>query len=160
MNLQNTLIVSVAAVAVALAQTASNFPAVGADMSRLTAHVKTLSGNEFEGRAPATAGETKTVGYIASQFASIGVKPGGDPDGAGGKRWTQDVVLVESEIVGPVDATIRAGSRTHSLRQGEDIAIRSTLLPVDRVSVKDAPLIFGRSAGIRKIDLTIDNSMS
>ncbi|HEY6816336.1 MAG TPA: M28 family peptidase [Croceibacterium sp.] len=50
---------------------------------------RTLSLDEFEGRAPGTAGEEKTVAYLAEQFARAGLEPGN----AG--SWFQDVPLVE-----------------------------------------------------------------
>ena len=42
--------------------------------------VRMLATDEFEGRAPGTAGEDKTVEYIKAQFERIGLQPGGDPD--------------------------------------------------------------------------------
>src|SRR5882757_9302793 len=38
------------------------------DPQRLSQHVKVLSSNEFEGRGPNTAGETKSVEYLIEQF--------------------------------------------------------------------------------------------
>ncbi len=43
-------------------------------------HIRVLSSDEFEGRAPGTAGEEKSVAYIESQFVKLAVKPG-NPDG-------------------------------------------------------------------------------
>jgi Zn-dependent M28 family amino/carboxypeptidase len=116
--------------------------ATSIDAARVTAHVKTLASDEFEGRAPGTPGEKKTVDYIIRQFTAAGVKPGGDPDGANGVRWTQDVPLAQSEIASPVAVTFRTGGQPRSLRQGEDIAIRATSLPVSDVSIRNAPLVF------------------
>ena len=39
--------------------------------------VKVLASDEFEGRAPGTPGEEKTVRWMADQFRSIGLEPGG-----------------------------------------------------------------------------------
>ncbi len=50
------------------------------DAQAVLAHTKTLSSDEFEGRAPGTRGEDLTVAYIAEQFKKAGVKPG-NPDG-------------------------------------------------------------------------------
>ena len=47
----------------------------------LMAHTKALSDDSLEGRAPATPGEDKTVAYLQSQFAAMGLK-GGMPDGS------------------------------------------------------------------------------
>src|SRR6266566_4368842 len=54
----------------------------------LLAHIKALSSDEFEGRAPGTKGEDLSVKYISDQFRSIGLKPG-NPDGS----YTQEVPL-------------------------------------------------------------------
>jgi Zn-dependent M28 family amino/carboxypeptidase len=41
---------------------------------------KVLSSDEFEGRAPGSTGEEKTVSYLIDQFKKIGLEPG-NPDG-------------------------------------------------------------------------------
>jgi Zn-dependent M28 family amino/carboxypeptidase len=48
-----------------------------------------LGGDDFEGRAPATAGEEKTIEYLTGEFQALGLEPG-SPDGT----WLQDVPLV------------------------------------------------------------------
>lgn len=50
---------------------------------------RTLSLDEFEGRAPGTPGEEKTVAYLAEQFERAGLQPGNHGS------WFQDVPLVE-----------------------------------------------------------------
>lgn len=50
---------------------------------------KVLSSDAFEGRFPGTAGETKTVDYLAKKFAEAGLQPGNKGS------WFQDVPLVE-----------------------------------------------------------------
>lgn len=49
----------------------------GEDLLR---HIKVLSSDEFEGRAPGTHGEELTVRYLTEQFQRLGLKPG-NPDG-------------------------------------------------------------------------------
>jgi Zn-dependent M28 family amino/carboxypeptidase len=127
----------------------------GVDPARMTEHIKVLASDDFEGRGPATPGEEKTVNYIVKQLQAIGVHPGGAPDGKGGRAWTQDVPLAQAEAAGPVSVSIRAGETGRTLRQGDDIAIRATHLPTERVSVTNAPLVFvgfGVSAPERKWD--------
>ena len=70
------------------------------------------------------------------------MQPGGDPDGYGARRWTQDVPLAQSDIQGPVTASITSGDGTRSLRQVEDVALRATFLATNHVSIKSAPLVF------------------
>jgi hypothetical protein len=94
------------------------------DPARLTAHVKVLASDEFEGRAPATPGETRTVAYIVDQFRAVGLQPGGDRDGQGGRGWTQDVPLATAEAAGPITASFAVAGTSRPLRQGDDIAAR------------------------------------
>lgn len=44
-----------------------------ADLAR---HIETLASDEFEGRAPGTDGEKKTVAYLIDAFRKAGVRPG------------------------------------------------------------------------------------
>jgi hypothetical protein len=122
---------------------------------KLTAHVRVLASDAFEGRAPASIGEEKTVAYLVNQFTELGLQPGGNPDGSGGRAWTQDVPLAQAETVGPVTASFRTGGMVQALRQGEDIAVQATHLPTVRVSIAAAPLVFlgfGVNAPERKWD--------
>lgn len=47
----------------------------------LMEHIKALSSDAFEGRAPGTAGETAAVDYVTGQFKAMGLAPG-NPDGS------------------------------------------------------------------------------
>ena len=134
--------ITVLTVAAAAQSKPFTYPESPIDQARLAAHVRTLASDGFEGRAPASAGETKTLDYIARQLVAAGVKPGGDPGGPGGRRWTEDVPLAQSDIEGAVTASFRFGDQVRPLRQGEDVALRSTFLPTSRVSIDRAPLVF------------------
>ena len=46
------------------------------DTNAVLGHVKVLSSDEFEGRAPGSKGEQLTVAYLIDQFKKIGLKPG------------------------------------------------------------------------------------
>ena len=59
------------------------------DQQKILEHVKVLSSDEFEGRAPGTKGEGLTVNYIQDQFKTLNLKPG-NPDGT----YAQKVPLV------------------------------------------------------------------
>ncbi|CAN5305012.1 M28 family metallopeptidase [soil metagenome] len=112
------------------------------DPARLSAHIKVLSSDDFEGRGPATAGETKAVGYIVEQMKAIGLEPAGDPQKDGTRAWTQDVPLGKFDIKGPVDAHFTIGGKAVPLIRNEQIAIRAAMTNVDSVSIKNAPLVF------------------
>jgi hypothetical protein len=55
-------------------------PATGVKADDLMAHIKILSADEFEGRAPGTAGEEKSIEYLTAKFKELGLAPG-NPDG-------------------------------------------------------------------------------
>lgn len=117
------------------------------DPAKLSAHIKVLSSDEFEGRGPATEGEKKTVAYIVDQMKAIGLTPAGDLLEKGGRKdgqraWTQDVPLGKFQIEGPVTASVTVGGKVQALAQGEQVAIRAAMTNVDAVSIKDAPLVF------------------
>src|SRR5438105_2551537 len=77
--------------------------AITADYVR--AQIATISADDYEGRAPATPGDTKTRDYLVEQLKQIGVEPGG-PDG--GWQQTFDVVGVEAHM--PKQWTFNKGS--------------------------------------------------
>lgn len=59
----------------------------------LVAHLRLLSSDLFEGRAPATRGGQLTVEYLASELAALGLQPAGD-----GGTFFQPVPIVESTV--------------------------------------------------------------
>ncbi len=58
-----------------LAHAANDLPGGGIDPQALSRHVRVLASDEFEGRAPATEGEERTVQYLIEQFRSYGLQP-------------------------------------------------------------------------------------
>jgi Zn-dependent M28 family amino/carboxypeptidase len=127
------------ALAAAAAQAATPAPRI--DPKHLSQDVKVLSSDDFEGRAPNSNGETKTVAYLIQQFSQAGLQPGGDL--VNGKRsWTQDVPLGRFEIQGPVELTVNTGQGAQKLRQGDDVAIRAAMNGMRSVEFRDAPLVF------------------
>src|SRR5262245_7005445 len=111
------------------------------DAGRLSADVKALSSDAFEGRSPDTPGETKTVDYITRGFEAAGLSPGGDlKDGR--RSWTQAVPLGHFEITGPLKLSVTAGGETLSWTQGEQIAVRAAMNGATVVKVDNAPLVF------------------
>jgi Zn-dependent M28 family amino/carboxypeptidase len=100
--------------------------------ARLSDAVRVLASDAFEGRAPGTAGETRTVDWLIAQFKAMGVQPGGRDGG-----WTQPVPLVRTQI-GTGGAITVSGT---ALVQGRDVYV-STVRPVDRVAIARAPMVF------------------
>ena len=107
--------------------------------NHVLAHVELLASDEFEGRAPGTRGEERSVAYITRQFRAIGLEPG-NPDGtfvqkvplvgfraaphgsfeAGGKTielaFPSDCVALSRRFVDAIDVD-RLGRRVRRLRR-------------------------------------------
>ncbi|HBK47336.1 MAG TPA: peptidase M20 [Xanthomonadaceae bacterium] len=130
------LLLSACLFAGGIAQAANDVPGGGIDAEALSRHVRILASDEFEGRAPATPGEQRTVDYLVDEFSKAGLQPGGDGGG-----WTQAVPLVRAQVDGPVTASLRVAGQVQALVNGEDVTLQS-LRPQSRVSLKDAPLVF------------------
>ncbi len=122
--------------ATAIAQSQPRF-----DPALLSRHVQTLSSDAYEGRGPATRGETKTVEYLIAQFRAAGLKPGGEISG-GQRGWTQRVPLLKSDIVGAPRLGLTLGGAVVPLTQGNEIAVRAPMNGMNRVSLPNAPLLF------------------
>ena len=111
------------------------------DPQRLSQHVQTLGSDSFEGRGPATAGETKTVAYISDQFAKAGLQPGGDLVN-GQRRWTQAVPLLRSEFTAAPHVTLDLAGKATPLSQGEEISVRAPTNGDKAMAIDSAPLVF------------------
>jgi Zn-dependent M28 family amino/carboxypeptidase len=111
------------------------------DTTVMSNDIKVLSSDAFEGRAPATPAEQKTIGYIAQQFKAAGLQPGGDQT-TSGRSWYQNVPLAEFETDGPVKVSVKAGAETLNWKQGEEVALRAAQTGQSHVTIKDAPVVF------------------
>ena len=104
--------------------------------ARLSAIVKTMASDEFEGRSPGTPGEAKTTQYIAAQFKALGLEPAGDKGG-----YTQDVPLVRFQVKDGGKFGLTLQGKARSLERNTDISA-STLRPIDQVTIENAPMVF------------------
>ena len=136
MNPMRMLLLSSCRFVGGIASAANDLPGGGIDPEALSRHVQVLASDEFEGRAPATSGEQRTVDYLIEQFRKAGVQPGGK-----GGDWVQDVPLVRAQVEGAPSASLLLGGKRVPLANGEDVTLQS-LRPQDEVNVADAPLVF------------------
>jgi len=120
----------------AVAQNTAQF-----DTARLSQHVQRLGSDAFEGRAPATSGETKTVEYLSQQFAGAGLQPGGDIVN-GQRSWTQAVPLLRSEFTANPHVSININGKASPLTQGEQIAVRAPTNGDKAMAIEGAELVF------------------
>ncbi|MGE8279324.1 MAG: M28 family metallopeptidase [Stenotrophomonas sp.] len=111
------------------------------DGARISADVKELSSDAYEGRSPATAGEEKTIAFLSKQFADAGMQPGGDlKDGQ--RLWTQAVPLLKGDIVGKPELSLSSQGKPQTLTQGQEIAVRAAMNGASQVDIRNAPLVF------------------
>jgi len=126
---------------IALAALLASFSAQGDSGSsinpeELSATVKTLTSDAFQGRAPGMAGEAVTVAYLVRRFKSLGLEPGGEHGG-----WTQQVRLIHNVAAVPSRLEIRVAGSALPLLVGRDINPQ-TLQSVTRVKISNAPMVF------------------
>ncbi|VXB13868.1 Aminopeptidase [Luteimonas sp. 9C] len=98
--------------------------------------VRMLASDEFEGRAPGTAGEDKTVEYIKAQFERIGLQPGGDNN-----DWYQTVPMVETTADPSTVLRLRNDAGARELKFGDEMVI-GTRTGQPEINVVDSELVF------------------
>ncbi|MCI4588986.1 M28 family metallopeptidase [Sphingobium sp. BYY-5] len=104
--------------------------------ARLEQSVRTLASDLFEGRAPGTVGEERTIGYLVARFEALGLEPGG-PDG----QWVQTVPLLHTKLGKAEALDVAQGGTATPWTFGKQVYL-STLQPRDHVAVDKAPLVF------------------
>ncbi|AMO73342.1 M28 family metallopeptidase [Sphingorhabdus sp. M41] len=110
--------------------------AIDISADEISRTVRTLTLDQFEGRAPGTAGEDRTIGYLISRFEALGLEPGG-VDGT----WTQPVPLLHTALGKPETLSFSSNGKSTALNAGKDIYV-STLQPKDRAVVDNAEMVF------------------
>jgi len=112
---------------------AQTTPAIAVDTLKTV--TKELSDDSYEGRAPTTPAEAKTVDYIIAQMKAAGLKPGNKG------QWTQDVPMVEITAANVTPMTFAGGKTPVSMAYRTDM-VAGTYRVTPRVAVKDSPVIF------------------
>jgi Zn-dependent M28 family amino/carboxypeptidase len=93
-----------------------------------------LSTDEFEGRAPTTPGEQKTISLIAERFKAAGLQPGNKDS------WFQQVQLVET-TTSPTPLTISGGKQSLSFNYRTDMIANSYQVQ-PKIELKDSDVVF------------------
>ena len=96
---------------------------------------KELSSDAYEGRAPGTPGEEKTVAYIIKKYEEAGLKPGNNG------KWTQDVPLVEITAKNATPLSFTGGKTPVTAQYAKDyVAFSYRVQP--KTEVKDSDVVF------------------
>jgi len=98
--------------------------------------VKEISSDAYEGRAPGTPGEEKTLAYLVQRFEALGLKPGNKGS------WFQDVPLVEIDAKNVSPLRFTGGKSTVSANYGPDMVIATYRTGQPHIAVKDSPVVF------------------
>jgi Zn-dependent M28 family amino/carboxypeptidase len=98
--------------------------------------IKVLASDEFEGRAPGTNGEEKTVQYLEAELKKLGLKPG-NTDGT----YIQKVPLVGITAAPTRPLTIAKGSATQVIKWRDEM-VAWTKHVADGAAIEDSDLIF------------------
>jgi Zn-dependent M28 family amino/carboxypeptidase len=121
------------ALALAVPAAAQTAPAISVDTLKTV--TKELSSDAYEGRAPTTPGEDKTVAYLIKRFQAAGLKPGNNGS------WTQDVPMVELTTKNVSPITITGGKTPLSFAYRTDVVF-GTYRVTPRIDLKDSELVF------------------
>lgn len=100
-----------------------------------SAHVQTLASDAFEGRAPGSPGEDRTVEYLQAQFERLGLKPGA------GDSYFQTVPMVVTTADPATALTLTIGDATQTLAFGKDMVVGTRTGQPD-VKVDTSELVF------------------
>jgi Zn-dependent M28 family amino/carboxypeptidase len=117
----------------ASAQAFAEAPAISVDT--LKEVTRTLSSDTFEGRAPTTPAEDKTIGYVAGRFAAAGLQPGNKGD------WFQKVPLVEINASPTMHLDITGGKAPLSFAYKTDMVAASYRV-VPQTDIKASDVVF------------------
>jgi len=106
------------------------------DQHKLLEHIRVLSSDEYEGRAPGTKGEELTVKYLQDQFKQLNLKPG-NPDGT----YLQKVPLVGITGTEAKPLTLAKGGKKHAFKWSNDV-VAWTKHVTDGAAVDNSEVIF------------------
>jgi Zn-dependent M28 family amino/carboxypeptidase len=126
----------VAVLAALLGTAAAAAAAPQVDMKRMAEISRTLASDAFQGRAPGTPGEDRTIPYLIAQFKAAGLEPAGENGG-----WTQEVPMIRTQLGTPERVSVTQGGTTTPLRYPDDIYM-STVRATDAVKIANAPMVF------------------
>lgn len=96
------------------------------------AHLEQIASDPFEGRQPSSAGELRTITYLAAAFKDAGLSPGNGTD------WFQQVPLVAVTATQTSPVTV---TEVGDFSQGEEVVVWTKRL-VDQVALDESELVF------------------
>jgi Zn-dependent M28 family amino/carboxypeptidase len=117
---------------------AAPMPAISVET--LKSVTQTLSSDAYEGRAPGTAGEAKTIKLIAERMAAAGLKPGNSGS------WYQDVPIVEitadPAMKLSISKTDASGASDGAQFNFKTDFVAGTYRQAEQLNIKDSEFVF------------------
>ena len=111
----------------------------GSDIAGIEAtlhkHIAVLASDEFEGRAPATPGEEKTINYLQSEFEALGIGPGN------GDSYFQSVSVTEITTASDAVLTFSGSNYSTELEYATEMIVGSQQ-QISTTSIVDSELVF------------------
>ena len=99
-------------------------------------HVTVLASDEFEGRAPATAGGKKTVEYLETEFKRLGLDP------AFNNSYRQAVGLVELNVTNEPALNLKHADGQETVLPYKENSIVFTSQQQAKIDLNDSQLVF------------------
>ena len=98
-------------------------------------HLRVLSTDEFEGRAPGTRGEELTIDYVTAEFERLGVEPVNDGS------YLQAVPLVRIDPTQVTDLTLHHQGNGSTLSYRDEMMVWTPRV-VEQVSLDSSDMVF------------------
>jgi hypothetical protein len=109
----------------------------------LRRHIDILASDSFEGREPGTAGERKSIAYIAGQLRAFGLEPGGPSN-----SWYQPLDVIVRRPGDQSSAWWVKGRKSERIELGRDELI--LFGRTGRETLDSAPVIFAGHGAVMK----------
>lgn len=103
--------------------------------SAFAKHIAVLASDDFEGRKPFTAGETRTINYLKGEFEKLGLKPGN------GNSYFQQVPMVDIKSTPAGAMAIKGATGSLSLKYLDDF-VAATRHVTNQVKVENSEMVF------------------
>lgn len=98
-------------------------------------HIAVLASDEYEGRAPATPGEEKTINYLRQQFEALGIAPGN------GDSYFQSVSVTETTTASDAVLTMKGSNYEASFEYAQEMMVGSQQ-QITSIGVFDSDVVF------------------
>ncbi len=104
-------------------------------VNEVKAWTQTLAGDDFQGRAPSSPGEERTIAFLRDEFQKLGLQPGNGGD------FYQPVPLVDITVQGSPTLEVTGKGEALQFAYGPE-AVFWTKRVVESVGLEDSELVF------------------